>query len=78
MSGLHKFKVTVPSDIRGAKVTMDGKEIEGVVSVEFKAAVESEGRRSVFVVALNIMGEVEIEGEFRPDEILKIRREQPA
>ena len=78
MSDLHKFKVTVPVDIRGAKVTMDGQEIEGVVSIGFKAACEGGGRGSTLIVTLDIMGEVEIEGEFRPDEILKIRREQPA
>lgn len=76
MRGLHKFKVTVPADIRGAKVEMDGVELEGVVSVEFKAAVAEDGRGSILVVGLKVIGEVEIEGEFKPDEILTIRRER--
>lgn len=56
----HKLKVVVSDDPRYCKVELNGKELEGVVSVKF----DIDASKRVFA-RLDIITEIEVEGEFK-------------
>lgn len=70
MSELHKFKIHAALNSSDMYVEMDGERLQGVCGVSF----DLKGGQ-VTTVNLSLMGEVFVDGEFRPNEIAQIKRE---
>lgn len=65
----HTFKIIAPLNTNEASVLMDGKPLEGVTRVSLELSANDLTRLS-----LDIIGYVEVEGEFREDAILSVRQ----
>lgn len=69
MVAFHKFKINASLNPSEAFVEMDGVRLHGVRSVSFSLEA---GRPTE--LTLRIFGEVLVEGQFRPDDIVNVRR----
>lgn len=67
---MHSFKIHAPLNSNEAFIEIDGKRMEGVTRIAFGIAA-----RSPVEVTLTVMGYVDITGEFRESEILRVVRD---
>jgi hypothetical protein len=67
---MHTFKIHAPLNSNETTVEMDGKRVEGVTRVEFSIAA-----KQVVEVKLTVLGYVDITGEFRESELIRVARE---
>jgi hypothetical protein len=65
---MHKFKIIAPINPGSASVEMDGRRLDGVIGVSFTLSAEGLTR-----MHLVIIGEIEVEGEFKPETILEVK-----
>ncbi len=72
--GLHKFTIRAPLNQHEAVVEIDGKPLAGVCRVSFDLNPNSRPT----TLYLQVVGEVEIEGEFQDEDIIALRRELSA
>jgi hypothetical protein len=67
----HNFKIHAPLNSNEAFIEMDGKRMEGVTRIEFALAAQQ-----VVEVKLRVYGYVDITGEFRETEIVRVERKR--
>jgi hypothetical protein len=70
MAGLHKFKIVAPLNQRAAYIEIDGKRLEGVTGIAFKAVADNKP----MTLLIEVIGQVEVEGEFQPCDIITVAR----
>lgn len=67
----HTFKIKIGETTGDAKVELDGQKLKSVRRVSFVL-----NPNDLSVVMLEIMGEIEVDGEFKESAIIQVR--QPA
>lgn len=63
----HSLKIKAGLSSRDSKIELDGQELSGVKSISFELTAEG-----LTAVKLEIIGYLEVEGEFRESAILQI------
>lgn len=71
MADLHTFKIHAPITASGTSIEIDGTPMEGVTRVEFSLSA-----CGVTEIKLTLIGYVDISGEFREGDILRVQRER--
>ena len=66
---MHSFKINAPVNPQDCSVEMDGVKLDGVVSVSFSLAANK-----VTTLRLEIIGLVQVDGEFEDKHIVKVER----
>lgn len=68
----HKFKITAGPTSNDCYIEMDGAPLKGVKRVSFELAANK-----LTILKLEIIGFVEVEGEFQDKPLLQISQELP-
>lgn len=68
---MNKFKIHAALSPYDSWIEVDGKRLDGVVSLRLTMNAD---RAYATTLHLEVMGEVEVEGEFRNSEILVLKR----
>jgi hypothetical protein len=66
---MHKIRIVLPGETAHGLVELDGKELQGVTSINLSVFAHSE-----VCVSLTLRGLVEIEGELTDSEIIRAER----